>query len=115
MFFLEHRNINDGSITAQFDARDDERVALDIGLYCSHVCDLGDLPPFEEAVKASAGHRTDYRLVLVPLSKRAWRIVLRNAAEAVSLAQPENSKLCSTDACGIFQHGPEHWFQVAGR
>ncbi len=89
-------------------------MALEIRWSLPNIVDMNSLMgPFD---RAEAAHRM--RLdQLVQLCSRVGRrhVVQRNRAEAAFVVQGHRTKICSADACSVFEHLLENRIQFAGR
>ena len=99
----QHRHVDDGSIPTKFHAGDDEGIARDVRLYLRHVGDMGNLLRLEEATKAGARHRMNYRPATVLLGKRRWHVVHRYGAKCISVVEVQGAELGAADASGVLQ------------
>ena len=89
LILLDHRHENQGSDAAELDRGNRHRLAVEVRLLCTHICDVDRLPGPD-----GAGHGVSSAYVKhssVPLLRREcrWhRTVERNAADGFSFAEP---------------------------
>src|SRR5216684_1104015 len=108
---MEHWDAENTAITAELEGRDGDWIALDIRPFQRHVRDLDHLLCLCRTPKAGVGgwmHDPDPRLLV-----SRWRVVHRNGAEAIALAEVKRTELGLADASGVLQHGLEHGLQLA--
>ena len=86
-------------------------IALDIALFQHHVGGLDRLFCVCRAPKARAGRRMQHARACFLIG--GWRVVHRNCAKAITLAEVKRTKFGLADAGGICQNGLENGVKVA--
>ena len=113
LIVLEHRDAENGAITAERDGSDHKWIALDVSLRSRNVGDLGDLLRVCRAPKAGIRARMDDRRAC--LGKCGRRVVHRHGSEAIALVEIECPELALAGPYGVVQHGREYRRQLARR
>src|SRR5215831_4531621 len=113
---FEHRDREHCSKAAQFNGFDDRSKPFSVGLRCPDVRDLDDLLRAGDLPERRAWMWSErFAPARARLAVARRRIMRGNHAEGVRFAEIQRAELGVTGAHGIFQHGLEHWVQLAGR
>jgi hypothetical protein len=100
--------------TPQFDRRHYRWSALGVGSGRRQVADVSYLLGCREYIQRAARMWIDDRLSLKIRFERLWYVMKREAAEPLSLAQPEHSELGGANPSGIPEYGHENRLKIAG-
>ena len=95
---LEHRHREDSAITPELDAHDEGRIALDVGLLCRNVRNVGRLLSGGDPAKTGARAGTKYGMEPPMFGKCRRYVVMRDVAKAIAFIEVEHPELGPADA-----------------
>src|SRR4029077_17512467 len=98
---LEHGNGQHGSKTAQLDARDDDRISIDVALIQHDVGGMNRPPGRDEFRKAASRRGTKLRFTPAKLGKGGRSIMQRAGVKPFSVVEIKGAELAFADARGI--------------
>src|SRR5215813_3683158 len=86
-----------------------------IGIFCSDVGDVGDLPRVSDTVEDTCRATRSNRIALAISGPSLRCIVQSNVPKYIAFIEQQVAEAGLADANSVLKHSLEHWLQLAGR